>query len=158
MRIEPLYRLHFVYTHSWEAHLGTSGLSGALIGEEQHFFFASGRCDGRVSGRFRASSAPHRRVDGTFTLAYQGVIETEDGAAILVEYHGYGHAYPSGQRRLVLTGTHLSDHENYSWLNNVIAVGTGDVRWEVPRQPEDPNAGAELIIEVSEVIWEPLPD
>jgi hypothetical protein len=52
-----LYRLRFVYTQSWETHL-----TGTLGSEEQYFFFAEGRCEGRISGHFRAANAPRRRT------------------------------------------------------------------------------------------------
>ncbi len=39
--------------------------------------------------------------------------------------------------------THLSDDPGYRWLNDVVCVGTGEVR------PEG------LFIDVAELVWEP---
>ena len=141
MKLNPLYRLHFHYTDEWGVELtGDGGV------QEQHFFFAEGRCEGRISGRFRGANAPQRRTDGTFVPNFHGVIETDDGAIIMVETHGYGRAYPEAARQILVTSTHLSDHPTYTWLNDSIAVGEGVVR-------VTPN-GVDLITEVYEAEWE----
>jgi hypothetical protein len=38
--------------------------------------------------------------------------------------------------------THVSDDSRYRWLNDVVCVGTGEVRLE------------QLLIDVAEVVWE----
>jgi hypothetical protein len=151
MRLEPLYRLRFVYTQSWETHL-----TGKLGTEEQHFFLAEGRCEGRISGRFRAANAPRRRTDATFTPLFHGVIETDDGATIYLTFRGYGRAYPPGRRQWLVAGEHLSDAEQYSWLNDTIVVGTGEVRRSDQRGSNDPNASPDLVLDVAELVWEPI--
>jgi hypothetical protein len=151
MRLEPLYRLRFVYTNSWETHL-----TGTLGREEQHFFFAEGRCEGRITGRFRAANAPRRRTDATFTPLVHGVIETDDGATIYLELRGYGRAYPKGRRQWLVAGVHLSDAEQYTWLNDAIVVGTGEGRRPDQFDPNDLNASPDLVLDVAEVVWEPL--
>jgi hypothetical protein len=78
------------------------------------------------------------------------VIETTDGAVIFFDYSGYGRAYPAGRRQIVASASHLSDHENYRWLNDSLAVGAGEVR----SISED---HVELVIDWSELIWEPIP-
>src|SRR5579864_58516 len=78
MRLEPLYRVRFIYPEDWEI-----TLTGELGSEEQHLFFAEGHTEGRISGRFRASNFPRRRTDKTFTPNFHGVIQTDDGATIL---------------------------------------------------------------------------
>lgn len=83
---------------------------------------------------------------------FHGVIETEDGATIVLEYHGYGRAYPVGHRQWLVAATHLSDAEKYKWLNDTICVGTGEVRAQAD------GASPQLILEVAEVIWEPIPE
>jgi hypothetical protein len=153
MRLEPLYRLRFVYTNSWETHL-----SGKLGAEEQHFFLAEGRCEGRISGRFHASNAPRRRTDATFTPLFHGVIETDDGATIYLYFRGYGRTYPPGRRQWLVAGEHLSDAEHYSWLNDAIVVGTGEVRWGDQLDPSDPNTSPDLVLDVAELVWEPIPE
>ena len=49
---------------------------------------------------------------------------------------------------------HLADREPYSRLNDAVCVCTGEVR-----QPADPGqAGPDLVIDVAELIWEPIAD
>ena len=47
---------------------------------------------------------------------------------ILVEWHGYGRAYPPGRRQIVGCVFHLSDSERYRRLNDVVCVCVGEVR------------------------------
>ena len=92
---------------------------------------------------------PYRCGDGTFMPDFQGVIETDDGAEVLFDYRGYGRAYPVGRRQIVTSATHLSEDERYRWLNDVLSVGVGEVR-------SQENGPTELIIDWSELVWEPL--
>jgi len=124
-------------------------LAGPDSNERQLFFLAEGRCEGRISGRFRGANHPYRRSDGTFLPYFQGVIETDDGAEVLFDYRGYGRAYPVSRRQIVTSATHLSEDERYRWLNDSLSVGVGEVRL----QEDGPT---ELIIEWSELVWEPL--
>ncbi len=144
MRLEPLYRVRFTYSDGW-----TIVLAEPESTESQHFFLAEGRCQGRISGRFRGANHPHRRSDGTFLPDFQGVIETDDGAEVLFDYRGYGRAYPVGRRQIVVSGTHLSEDERYVWLNDTLSVGVGEVR----AQEDGPT---QLVIEWAELVWEPI--
>ncbi|MDQ5828152.1 MAG: DUF3237 domain-containing protein [Chloroflexota bacterium] len=144
MRLEPLYRVRFTYSDGW-----TIDLAEPESAESHHFFLAEGRCEGRISGRFRGANHPYRRSDGTFLSEFQGVIETDDGAEVLFDYRGYGRAYPAGRRQIVVSGTHLSDDERYAWLNDTLSVGVGEVR----SQEDGPT---QLVIEWAELVWEPL--
>jgi len=112
----------------------------------QHFFFAEGRCEGRLQGRFRGASHPRRRCDGTFLPDFQSVIETEDGAAVYFDYQGYGRAHPVGRRQIVSSATHLSGDERYRWFNDVVCVGMGPNRSRKP---------TELLMEVMKLVWRP---
>lgn len=157
MKLEPLYRLRFDYPTSWSIELKSE--RGV---EEQHFLFAEGRAEGRITGRFRASNYPRRRTDATFVSNFTGVIETDDGATIMVEYHGYGRRrtpeydrLSPGGRQWVATALHLSGDEKYRWLNDVVCVGAGQVRLKPKPDPVNPS---DLILDVAELIWEPLPD
>jgi len=144
VRLEPLYRVRFAYSDQWGA-----DLAGPDSNEAKVFFLAEGRCEGRISGRFRGANHPYRRGDGTFLPNFQGVIETDDGAEVLFDYRGYGRAYPIGRRQIVASATHLSEDERYRWLNDSLSVGVGEVR----SQEEGPT---ELIMVWSELVWEPL--
>ena len=145
MRLEPLYRVRFTYSESWGV-----GLEG---GWEQLLLLAEGRCEGFVTGDFRGANFPQRRTaSGPFVPDIRAVIETDDGATIMFECHGYGRAYPPGRRQIVGAVMHLSDSEKYRRLNDVVCVCTGEVR-----AGDDPNReGPDLIIDVAELIWEPI--
>ena len=117
--------------------------------EGRSFFIAEGRADGRLSGRLRAANYPRRRVDGTLTPDFRGVLETDDGATVLFAWHGYVRSGSNDVRELVGSITHLSDDERYRWLNDRIAAVVGEVR------PRD-GGGSSIEIEVREIVWEPL--
>jgi hypothetical protein len=141
VHLEPLYRVRFSYPEQWG--VDVEGPGGT---QEQWFFIAEGRAEGRISGRFRGANHPQRRTDHTFVPDFQGVIETDDGGTVFFDMRGYGRAYPPGRRQIVVATTHLSDDERYRWLNDVVAVGEGEVR-----SLED---GTELVIDLAEVVWE----
>jgi hypothetical protein len=156
MRLESLYRVRFIYPEGWAINI-----TGAQGSEGQHLYFAEGSVQGRINGRFRASNFPRRRTDNTFTPNFHGVIQTDDDAAILFEYHGYGRAYPANRRQWVVAAIHLSEDPRYQWLNDVICVGTGEVRARMDAEvggggarPRNPIA--DLFLEVAELIWEPI--
>jgi hypothetical protein len=144
MRLEPLDRLTFRYTEEWGVAMdGDTSPAGA------YFFIAEGRCSGNVVGRFRAANHPLRRADGTFLPDLHGVIETEDGATIVLDMRGYGRAYPLGARQVVVAATHVSDHPRYTYLNDSLSVGCGEVR----RLSDEET---ELVVDVRELVWEPI--
>jgi hypothetical protein len=122
-------------------------------GWEQHFYLAEGRCEGVVSGRFRGANFPRRQgAGGPFRPDFRAVIETEDGATIMVEFHGYGRAYPPGCRQIVGAIFHSSDADAYRRLNDAVCVCIGEVRTAAdPRQSEP-----DLVVDVAELIWEPI--
>jgi hypothetical protein len=146
MRLEPLYRIRFTYPQGWEV-----GLEG---GWQQHFYLAEGRCEGAISGRFRGANFPRRRTEaGPFCPDLRAAIETDDGATIMVELQGYGRAYPPGRRQIVGSVVHLSDSERYRRLNDVVCACVGEVRTS-----EDPGLDTELVVDVAELVWEPIAD
>jgi hypothetical protein len=70
----------------------------------------------------------------------------------MVEWHGYGRAYPPGRRQIVGAMFHLADREPYRWLNDVVCTVAGEVR-----TPTDPGQQApDLVIDVAELAWEPI--
>ncbi|MBA2669331.1 MAG: DUF3237 family protein [Gemmatimonadetes bacterium] len=142
-RLALLYKLRFAYPEAWSIPLTPDG-----SGESQLFFFAEGRCEGRITGRMRGANHPRRRSDGTFLPDFQGIIETDDGAVIFFDHQGYGRTYPAERRQIVSSATHLSGDERYRWLNDVVCVGSGEVRSTDGRITE-------LVLEVMELIWQP---
>jgi uncharacterized protein DUF3237 len=146
LRLEPLYRIRFTYPESWGIELEG--------GWQQHLFFAEGRCEGTITGRFRGANFPQRRTeDGPFVPDFRAVIETDDDATIYFESHGYGRAYPPGRRQIVGSVAHLSDSERYRPLNDAMCVCVGEVR-----SSDDPETSTELVLEVAELVWEPIAD
>jgi Protein of unknown function (DUF3237) len=146
VRLEPLYRVRFDYPEEWEVELEG--------GWQQWLFLAEGRCEGSISGRFRGANFPQRRTpEGPFVPDFRAVIETDDGATVFFESHGYGRAYPVGRRQIVGSVTHLSDDERYRRLNDVMCVCVGEVR-----ASPDPDEDASLVIDVAELVWEPIAD
>ena len=139
MGLEPLYRIRFGYPEGWTTRLG--GEWG------QHFYIAEGRCEGRIEGRFRGANYPLRRADGTFQPDFRAVIETDDGATIMFEWHGYGGAHPVGRRQIVGGVLHSSDDEDYERLNDVVCVCAGEVRASGREPPE-------LVVDIAELVWE----
>ena len=147
MRLEPLYRLRFTYPQGWEVKLEG--------GWQQHLYVAEGRCEGAIRGRFHGLNFPQRRTeDGPYCPDLRAVIETDDGATIMVECHGYGRNYPRGRRQIVGSVLHLSDDARYRRLNDVVCVCVGEVR-----ASDDPSAPSpDLVMEVAELVWEPIAD
>jgi hypothetical protein len=94
-----------------------------------------GRVGGdRVSGDLQWTNHPHRRADGTWLPDVQGVITTDDGAAILFSFVGYNRGVTDPfeyERRAGLAAlTLLSNDERYRWVNDVFAILEADIRPE----------------------------
>jgi len=111
---------------------------------------AEGRCEGRLSARYRGANFPRRRTDGTLVPDFRGVLETDDGAAILFAWQGYARAAGNGRRELVGSITHVTDDERCRWLNTAACALTGEVR------PRSDGTGFEVAVDVAELVWEPL--
>jgi hypothetical protein len=147
MRLEHLYRVRFTYSQGWAVDLDG--------GWQQHLYLADGECEGTITGRFRGANYPLRRTsEGPFCPDMRAVIETHDGASIMFECHGYGRAYPAGRRQIVGSVLHLSDSELYARLNDVVCLCAGEVR-----AADDSGRGSpDLVMDVAELIWEPMAD
>jgi hypothetical protein len=140
MRLEAVYRATFTTPESWSVEL--AGEHGA---EAQSFLIAEGRVEGRLSGRYRAANFPRRRTDGTLLPAFRGVLECDDGATILFEWHGYARAV-NGAREIVGSISHVTDDERHRWLNTAICAVTGEVR------DRSSGHGFDVVIDVAEVV------
>jgi len=148
MQVRPLYTVRFHYPDGWQVEL-----AGPNGNEEHHYYFAEGRCEGTLTGRFRAGNHPRRRTDRAFMMDMQGFIETDDGALIMVDYKGYGRAYPVGRRQVVGAAWHVSSDEKYRFLNDSVCCVAGEVR--APDIKPFTQADVKLVFEVSELVWEP---
>lgn len=155
MRLEPLYRATFRYPDGGR---GTT-LEGDAGSEGHYFFVADGAVEGRVSGRLQGANHPRSRVDRNALPDIQGAIDTDDGATIIFDWRGFARPYPAERRQIIVAATHVCGDERYSWLNDVVCVGAGEIR------PRDESGGPravvggaiDFVIEFSEVIWEPVP-
>jgi hypothetical protein len=154
VRLQPLYRARFAYPEGW----GTT-VEGPHGSEGYYFFVAEGTVEGEISGRLRAANHPRSRFDGCALPNVQGAIETEDGAVVLVDIRGYARPYPVGRRQIVVSASHTSSDERFSRLNDVVCVGTGEIR---PRSGGGPREvvghQVDFVIDVAELVWEPLAD
>jgi hypothetical protein len=139
VRLEQLYRLSFRYHEAWTVRLGD---------EVHQLLHGEGRCEGRINGNFRGTNRARRRSGaGPFEPDYHGVIETDDGAAILWALSGYG--LPD-ENRAVVAIKHLSEDERYGWLNDRLCAGSATLI-------RDPDGETEVILDVAELVWEPAP-
>jgi hypothetical protein len=86
------------------------------------------------------------------TPDFRGALETDDGATILFALHGYGRAGADGTSQLVGSMTHITDDDRYRWLNDAFYAVAG----EVQRRPG--GSGVDVVLDVSELVWEPLAD
>lgn len=145
MRLETLYRVHFRPQEHWSV-----GLTGPGGEEGQSFLLAEGRSEGRVAAAWRGANAPRRRTDGTNTPDFRGVLETDDGATILFAWHGYGRVDTDGVSQLVGGMTHVTDDDRYRWLNDAYCAVAGELR----KRPD----GVDVVLDVCELVWEPLGD
>ncbi|MDX6509831.1 MAG: hypothetical protein QOG81_1583 [Gaiellaceae bacterium] len=137
MRAEHLYRLRFSYPESWAV--------GAGGPKQQNFGIAEGRCEGRVSGRFRGANHARVRPDGTYLPDVQGYITTDDGAEIVLDLRGRGRVRDD-VFRATGTATHVSGDERYSYLNDVVCA------IEAGSDADD----EEVAVDVYELVWEPI--
>jgi hypothetical protein len=144
MRTESLYRATWTTPEAWSIELaGERGTEG------RSFFLAEGRAEGRLSARLRAANFPRRRVDGTLLPEFRGVLETDDGATIAYAWEGYVRVGDGGRRELVGAIRHETGDARYRWLNDRIGTVVGEIR---PR-----GDGFEVVADVAELVWEPLP-
>ncbi len=77
------------------------------------------------------------------------MLETDDGATIMVAWSGLARTGPDGTRELVGSVTHTTDGERYRWLNDRVGAVSGEVRARVV------GGGFDVVIDVAELVWEP---
>jgi hypothetical protein len=143
MRLEPLYTVTFTTPEAWSVEVASdAGIEG------RSFLLAEGRSTGRLSARYRAANFPRKRADGALVPEFRGVLETDDGGAILFEWQGLGVLTDSGMRRLLGSLVHMTDDPRYLWLNNRVCSVEGEGR------PRADGSGYEVVLEVSEMVWE----
>jgi Protein of unknown function (DUF3237) len=145
MRLEPFYWVTFTTPEAWN--VTREGGSGT---EAQSFLIAEGRAEGRLSARYRAANFPRRRVDGALEPEFRGVLEADDGATILFHWEGLATLTDTGMRSLLGMAQHTSEDERYRWLNDRVCTVEGEVR------PRTEGTGFDVVLSVSQMIWEPV--
>jgi hypothetical protein len=145
MKLEPFYRVTFTTPEAWN--VTREGGSGA---EGQSFLIAEGCTEGRLSARYRAANYPRRRVDGALEPEFRGAMETDDGVTVLFHWEWLASLTDPGMRKLLGTIQHVSDDERYRRLNDRVCAVEGEVR-----QRSD-GSGFDVVLEVSEMVWEPV--
>jgi hypothetical protein len=131
VRLEPLYRLSFRYPESFRS------------GDER-LLFAEGTADGRLAGRFRAANRAARLADGRYLPELQGAVTTADDATVLLRLVGYGRPDAEPVGRVLGAIQHTCADDRYGWLDGTLGVVAGEVR------------GREVVLDVAELVWEPL--
>jgi hypothetical protein len=116
--------------------------------EGRSFLLAEGRSTGRLPARYREANFPRKRVDGALVPEFRGVLETDDGSAILFEWQGLAVLGDSGIRQLLGSLVHTTDDPRYRWLNDRVCKVEGEVR------PGTDGSGFDVVLEVSEIVWE----
>jgi hypothetical protein len=145
MRLERLYTVTFTTPEAWSVEVAADG--GV---EGRSFLLAEGRSTGRLSARYRAANFPRKRTDGALEPEFRGVLETDDGGAILFEWQWLAVLTNSGMRRLLGSLVHTTDAPRYRWLNDRLCAVEGEVR------PRADGSGFKVVYEVSEMVWEGL--
>jgi hypothetical protein len=142
MRLEPLYTATFTTPESWSVEVAAeTGIEG------RGFLLAEGRTNGRISARYCAANFPRRRADGALVPDFRGVLEAA-GGAILFEWQELGVRTDSGLRKLLGSLVHTTDDARFRWLNDLVCAVEGEVR------PRTDGSGFEVVLEVSEMVWE----
>jgi hypothetical protein len=123
MRLEPLCDLDLHYIGDFHLARPYGGESGTGWGRGEGVAHGD-----RLSGAITWSNHPTRRGDGAMLPNARGVISTENGAEILVDLTGRTvWVERDGQEvgRQLLVVLMESEHDGYSWLNNLVCVGEG---------------------------------
>ena len=143
MRLEPLYTVTFTTPEAWRVEVSAdAGIEG------RSFLLAEGRSTGRISARYRAANFPRKRADAALVPEFRGVLETDDGAVIPIEWQGLAVLTDSGVPRLLGSLVHTTDGARYCWLNDRVCAVEDEIR------PRTDGSGSEVVFEVSEMVWE----
>ena len=119
MRLEHLCRIELAYRDRFKL-LQIYGTEGAGYGE------LAGTISGpRLRGTMRGVNHPHARSDGAMLPDTHGLIETEDGAAVLFHFRGRTAFGPDNVGRQSLAVTFEAADERYRWLNTALCVLEG---------------------------------
>ena len=114
---------------------------------------------GRLAGHLQA--ADHPALTGRSPRPARhpgGHHHRRRGEDDILDWRGIARPHPPDRRQIVVTATYITGDERYTWLNDCVCVGTGEMR------PRDASGAArtvvggaiDFVIDFSEVIWEPI--
>jgi len=134
--------LEFLMTYRADLHAPIE-IGAGPTGHRRIFDVAGGHFEGpRLRGSVRASGADWLLVgpDGVGRLDVRATFETDDGAAIYMQYPGVlvfneavlqavarGEETRYGDTYFVTQPRFETGHADYAWLNSILAVGEGRV-------------------------------
>src|SRR5918911_5221327 len=115
MRLDSLYKVTFTTPEAWSVDVASdAGIEG------RGFLLAEGRSAGLLSARYRAANFPRKRSDGALVPEFRGVLETDDGGAILFEWQGLAVLPGPRMRQLLGSLVHTTGDTRYRWLNDLV--------------------------------------
>jgi hypothetical protein len=130
-------------------------------------FSKPARVDGeRLSGAYRLTQFPRRRVDGVLLPDVHGFIETQSGAQVATRAGGYGLQVPGepGNRNVTHWMRMWTGAQELAWVNSAVAFGVGSfvgdearVRYYVAAPAELPSqvpVGAPTLELLGTARWE----
>src|SRR5918995_555054 len=88
-------------------------------------------------------------TEGQSFLIAEGRLEGRLSARLRGANFPRRRAGAAGVRELVGSITHLTDDDRYAWLNSSVCALAGEVR------PLEGGHGFGVVLEVSEIVWEP---
>jgi hypothetical protein len=118
MKLDPLCEMEMHYTWLEYVDFGVGGqyvgtLEGTVKGE-------------RLAGTLKSVNVPAKRPDNVNCPALRGVISTDDGAKIYVEFNGIALLRPEDKARVFTTSLMLRTGDaRYGWVNDTIGVVEG---------------------------------
>jgi hypothetical protein len=118
VELVDLAELKLTYTSLDSLDYGSGGqlygmMEGRLVGE-------------RVSGDLRLTNLAARRADNVNLPTLRGVLTTDDGAAVWVEFDGIATLRASDNARVFVTSCRFrTGDDRYTWMNAVVGVLEG---------------------------------
>ena len=139
---KPLMQLNLTVAFGAMTQIGTTPAGLRRVAPVTGGSFVGERLRGTVLG---GADWVINRPDGVMEIDVRLTLMTDDSAAIYLSYRGRFSAAPEAMARfargallnppeysLAITAKFECGHERYRWLNDVIAVGTGEQTKEGP--------------------------